>query len=75
MTSRYHIGSPILNCPKCGKEMEIGERVKVQLGWELGSRYKYSSVGGFLCRSCAEEAARHCALVTPDSLYLAEPSR
>lgn len=54
--------------------MEVGSRVKVQLCWEKGNRYKFASIGCFLCQDCAAEAARHCALDAPNSQYLAEES-
>ena len=72
MTPRYHAGKAVRECPKCGAKMEVGSRVKVQLCWEKGNRYKFASIGGFLCQDCAAKAAINCALEAPDSLYLVD---
>jgi len=69
MAPRYHDGKPVKTCPVCGKYMELGSRVKVQLSWEMDDRYKLASAGGYVCRRCAEQAAKQSALEVPDQMW------
>lgn len=50
---RYHRPDKIVQCPKCGGLMKMGERVYVTLSWEKGSRLDRWSTSAFLCRDCA----------------------
>ena len=60
-------------CDRCGKRMEVGERVNVTLCFELSAdtssgylaNVKTKAQSGKVCRDCAIEIAGECRLRVP----------
>ena len=52
--TRYHTAQRVSKCRICGKEMEYGSRVNIQVFYEVGDRRNRKSTSGHVCRECAE---------------------
>ena len=65
MTPRYHTSERKSVCPICNGPMEMGQRVMVQLSWELGKRDVRVSRTTLIDRECAELIAAGVGLGVP----------
>lgn len=65
MTPRYHTPHTHGTCPVCKGQMEMGQRVMVQLSWELGRRDVRVSRTTLIDGECAELIAHGVGLGVP----------
>ena len=68
MVARYHTAEQKTVCPICGKPMKMGERVMVQLSWELGKRDVRVSRTSLVGKDCAELIAAGIGLEIPEEV-------
>ena len=60
-------------CDRCGKPMEVGERVSIGMTFELSAdtsrgyveHVRSKGCGGKICRECAMEIADECKMQAP----------
>ena len=60
---------PITACSTCGRHMEPGERVKIQVSWEKQSKYQQVGSSAYVCRRCGEKFAHACGMDVPEPMW------
>jgi len=63
--TRYHTAQKVNECRICGKNMQYGKRVNIQLSYELGDRKNRVSTSGHVCQKCAGEILKSMNLKRP----------
>ena len=72
-----HVPAKVTACPKCGREMERGQRVRVGFGWERPTTYRrhdgseveafdQTNSSRFMCRECAARLSREAGVPVPE---------
>lgn len=59
----------VVVCSTCGRKMEPGERVKVQISWEKQSKYEQVSSSAYVCRKCGEKFTHACGMDIPEPMW------
>ena len=69
MASRNRNNRPVVTCSTCGRRMEAGERVKVQVSWEKQSRHEQVGSSAYVCRKCGEKFTHACGMDVPEPIW------
>ena len=60
---------PILVCSTCGKNIVLGERVKIQVSWEKQNIYQNVGSSALVCRECGEKFVHACGMDIPEPMW------